>query len=1064
MSRNITFDLAGHAESRPAAPALLLPGRTISYRELDSLVWRHARQLHELGVRPGQVVGLSFSDELGLVLTLLALGRLGATSHSIPRSATAIERRQMAARARLSWLASDQPERHDSGVPGLRLTRQAIERLAPADPGLMDEEPAAPWLLISGSGSTGSPRLIPLTHAQARARAVLGASSLRLTPNDRVAALSHFDFAHSKYRLLEALTTGAACALQAWQGGIHSPRQWLAYRLSVVYGTVFHAAALLEQADERTPRLLAGLRAFELSASPISHGLRQRVIRQLTPQLHVRYGSNETGPISMAGPSDLPGWPATVGRPLDGTRVRIVDRRLQPLPPGTVGLIQVGSPGLVDGYREDDDASAASFSAEGFLPGDLGQLTADGQLLHFGRADQMMIVNGINLYPAEIEQLMCDHPDIGDAIALPLRHPIHHDIPVCAVARRPGRAIGEPALLEYAREHLGARAPRRIAVVDELPRTAGGKIRRDEIAGLFTGPAGAAAGKPYRQRMRRIRHLFELEARADPVGLAAWLAATVGSAHEPVALPAVCEAAAEPARAWLEQALLLARWLLQAGRIPVLDRPRLLALAAPARASGWQAEIAFGEVDLLPDAVYHEALDSAVTLCRQADAAGRPTMASLQQFYSRADQARQRLGQRMPGGKSTLPLLRAAHGLRIPFTHLGAGMFQLGWGSRACRVDCGSSGIDSAIGARLASSKPDTARLLRLAGLPAPEHRLVIRLSAALAAAHEIGWPVVVKPADRERGEGVTLDVRDEAGLRTAFAIAQRLSPARQVLVERQVPGWCHRLVIARGKLLYAVKRLPISVSADGRHSIAELVDAELHAQQRLPPWARSMLPLDALALAALASAGLRADSVPPAGVRVDLRRIESTAWGGVDEEVSALVHPENLRVAIEATRLIGLDIAGVDLITPDISRPWFENGAILNEINHSPQLGGGEISRRHLPDLLAQWLPEGGQIPVELFVGGAAAWAAASLRWQRLLGQGVNAWISSATLTLGPSGQPRPMPWNGCYRRARALLLSADVAALVLAVPTAEWASQAPPFESVDRIVHQDMPRPPAA
>lgn len=1073
MQRNITFDLIEHARAQPSAPALLLPCRIISYRELDGLVWRYAHRLHGLGVRPGQVVGITFSEELGLVLTLLALGRLGATSCSIPRSASAMQRRQLAARAELSWLASDQPERYDAGLSGLRLTRQAIEAMAISeDRDLLVERPEAPWLLISGSGSTGSPKLIPLTHGQARARATLGASCLQLTPADRVAALSQLDFAHSKYRLLEALSAGAAYALGAWRGGAASPGYCARLGLSVLYATVFHACELLAAADGQTLPLLAGLRALELSASTVDDALRRRIIGQLTPRLHVRYGCNEAGPISIAHPHNVLLPAGSVGRPLCGVELEIVDRRGQAMPAGTVGLVRVRSPGLVTGYRGDAAGTLENFQHGGFCPSDLGLLTGDGELVHYGRADHLMIVNGMNLYPAEIERVMCAHPEVADAIALPLRHLMPQDIPVCALALKPGSGVSEAELLAHARERLGALAPRRIVVFEALPRTPAGKIARADIERLLMARFGprhqlvTAAGKPQvpprQQRAKRIRHLFWLDGQADPLRLDGWIAATMPQGSQRDAVGASRAVPQGQATEWLRRALLLARWLLQAGNIPVFDPPQILALAqvdAPAAGTGqpWRADLALGLVEQLPTAAYVEALTAALKLCELA-AGLMLTEASLQTFYARADQARARLCRFMPAGKSTLPLLRAAHEQGISFSYLGAGVFQLGWGSQACRLERSASGLDTAIGARLAQSKVQTAHLLRAAGLPAPEHEAVNRMPAALTAARGLGWPVVVKPADLERGEGVTVDVTDEAQLGPAFALAQRLSSARQVIVERQVAGYCHRLVIARGQLLYAVKRLPMSVTGDGRRSIAELVDAEWRAQLRLPPWSRSGIrPLDELALAELAAAGHLASSVPAPGMRIALRRIESTEWGGVDEEVSAAVHPENLRIAQEAASLLGLDIAGIDLITTDIARPWYENGAIVNEVNHSPQLGGGEISRRHLPALLNRLLPGRGRIPIEIFVGGEAAWTAASLRWQQLLAEGMRAYLSSASLTLTPSGEPRHLPWASCYQRARALALSTGVDALVLAVTTREFAAAEPPFTHVDRVVRQD-------
>ena len=1079
MQRNITFDLIGHAQTRPDAPALLLPHRTIGFRKLDQKVWQYAAALHAQGVRAGQVVGLSFVEELGLVLTLLALARLGATAYSIPRSATASQRQQMAQRAAIAWLASDQPERFECGVASLRLERQAIEA-SPAriDKRLLAPAPDAPWLLITGSGSTGRPKLIPVSHAQGRARSELGARALGLTALDRVAALSHFDFSTSKFRLHEALWAGAACALEIWTDASQVMQRCTSAGLTVLYGTVFHAEKLiaaLPTGSKETQPALPMLRAFELTASTVSDELRQRFRQLVTPQLYVRYGINEAGPVAIAAPPEVYQIAGTVGRPPAGVEIELVDRRGQALPPGTVGLVRIRTPALVDGYLGDEAASRASFQDGWFLPGDLGLLTREGQLVFYGRADHMLIMNGINIYPAEIEQLMAAYPAVADVAVVPVQHRVHQDIPVCALTLRAGATVSEQALLDHASSQLGARSPYRVLIVDAIPRNHEGKLMRAELLRLIgarlLGPGAptqpqvqAPAQRPgvhqRRQRLQRLEQSFALPATVDLPALDTWLARVLPAPIEAIDTASSCpqsppSAPQERARQWLWRVLLLARQLLQASRIPVFDPPQIISLNGPDAGTGrWQAQVALARVQQLPVSAYSEALTAALRLCELA-ASQALTDASLEGFYAEASRVIGRLTRLMPPGKSTLPLLQAVYDKGIPFTHLGAGVFQLGWGSKSHRIDRSATELDSAIGARLAQNKALTARLLQGAGLPAPQHQVVTDAATALAAAQRLGWPVVVKPQDLDRGEGVTVDVANQAALQAAFATAQALSPSRQVIVERQVAGCCHRLFIARGRLLYAVKRLPMSVLADGRHPIAALVQAELEAQRRLPPWQRSKIqPLDALALSVLAAAGYSADSVPPAGSRIALRRIESTTWGGVDEEVSAIVHPENLRIALDASRLFGLDIAGIDLITPDIARPWFENGAIINEINHAPQLGGGEISRRQIPTLLDLLVQDRGRIPIELFVGGAAAWTAASQRWQALLADGLRAYLTGPELTLEPSGAPHHMALTGSYPRASALALSTRVDAIVLAVPVQEFVTSELPFEGVNRIV----------
>jgi len=204
--RNITFDIIKHAETTPDAPALLLPDREVSYFVLNNLTWKCAQYLYEHGVRAGHVVGLTFTEELGTVLVMLAVTRLGATVFSIPRSSTPIQRKNMAASAKIEFLATDHQGRYDTGFPFILVDwRDLIQADVRIDPRILSEIPEDPCLLITGSGTTGQPKLIPITHAQLHARSEFISSFYKISPADRIAPLSHFDFSTSKYRLHEAL-------------------------------------------------------------------------------------------------------------------------------------------------------------------------------------------------------------------------------------------------------------------------------------------------------------------------------------------------------------------------------------------------------------------------------------------------------------------------------------------------------------------------------------------------------------------------------------------------------------------------------------------------------------------------------------------------------------------------------------------------------------------------------------------------------------------------------------------------------------------------------------------
>jgi len=556
---------------------------------------------------------------------------------------------------------------------------------------------------------------------------------------------------------------------------------------------------------------------------------------------------------------------------------------------------------------------------------------------------------------------------------------------------------------------------------------------------------------PTRRQLRIYIDLaFQLPANASLACLDSWLTGVLE-----IPPPAPKESVAE---AWTWRALLLAREWLQIGQVPVFDPPAIIGLSPGPRPADWSAQVALALVETLPQSLYIRVLDAAFGLCAWA-AAHPETAENRGKFFTAIETfVKDRLHKIAVSGKSTLPVLRAAHARGIPFIHLGGGVYQLGWGNRARRIDRSASGQDSAIGGRLSGNKALTAALLRAGGLPAPVHEAAATADDALAAALRLGWPVVVKPAALNRGEGVTTDVADEATLRQAFEAAAANPRGGPVLVERQVPGVCHRLFVAGGALLYAVKRWPMSVQGDGVQTVAQLVDQEVAAQQRRPPWKRSEIrPLDELALHTLAAAGVHPSSVPERGALVPLRIIESTAWGGVDEDVGSRAHPETIKIALRAAALLSLDVAGVDLITTDIATPWYETGAIINEVNFSPLLGDGSISPHYVPAFLDRLMAGNGRIPVEVFVGGEAAWRAAAQRWQALRDAGLAACLTNAVQSFSASGDEWIMKFDSLCQRVRAMLLCPATGGVVLAVQTDEFLSTGLPFDAVDALTWVD-------
>lgn len=324
-------------------------------------------------------------------------------------------------------------------------------------------------------------------------------------------------------------------------------------------------------------------------------------------------------------------------------------------------------------------------------------------------------------------------------------------------------------------------------------------------------------------------------------------------------------------------------------------------------------------------------------------------------------------------GVNNFFIFQAATAMGIPVFRPLPDLLVLGTGSRSRWLQSLVSDETTFLGVQFAQAKHLTASLLRAAGLPGAEHCLVTSKQQALDAAVALGYPLVVKPADADRGAGVAAGLRDAHAVAQAFDAALRVSP--KVLVERWAPGYTHRLTVQDGSVVRVVRRIAGGVIGDGVHSIEDLVTLAQQSMQQ-QRFARRLgyqpLALDDEATSLLEEQAFTAQSRPDPGYYVRLRRRDNVNAGGTNEELSlhdaTCVHPDNLRLAVEAARVLCLDFAGIDLITTDISRSWLEVGALICEVNARPQMGA-----THDPVLyqrvLGHMFPQGACVFAELVV-----------------------------------------------------------------------------------------------
>ncbi|MFT3666293.1 cyanophycin synthetase [Piscinibacter sp.] len=289
-------------------------------------------------------------------------------------------------------------------------------------------------------------------------------------------------------------------------------------------------------------------------------------------------------------------------------------------------------------------------------------------------------------------------------------------------------------------------------------------------------------------------------------------------------------------------------------------------------------------------------------------------------------------------GPSTAHIVASATERGIPHLRLNEGnLVQLGHGRRQHRIWTAETDRTSAIAEGIARDKDLTKRLVAAVGVPVPEGRIATSAAQAWEAAEAIGLPVAVKPSDGNHGRGVTLDLATREQVEAAWAVAER--EGSEVIVERYIPGDEHRLLVVGGQLVAAARGEAAWVSADGRHTVAQLVEAQLNNDPRRGetedhPLGRIDVREDGAIVVDLRRQGLHADAVPEAGRRVLIQRNGNVAIDCTDE-----VHPDFARIASLAARTIGLDIAGIDLVAQDIAQPPARQQAAVVEVNAGPGL-----------------------------------------------------------------------------------------------------------------------------
>ncbi|HEV2565257.1 MAG TPA: acetate--CoA ligase family protein, partial [Microvirga sp.] len=357
-------------------------------------------------------------------------------------------------------------------------------------------------------------------------------------------------------------------------------------------------------------------------------------------------------------------------------------------------------------------------------------------------------------------------------------------------------------------------------------------------------------------------------------------------------------------------------------------------------------------------------------------------------------------------GPTTLSLVREAERRGIPVLRLDdQSLVQLGTGRYQKRIRASITSLTSQIATDAAGDKDLTKSLLADAGLPVPKGEVVRNAEDAVRAAERIGYPVVVKPLDGNHGRGVSIDLTNAEEVTHAFAEAREHS--RRVIVESCFKGRDHRILVVSGEVVAVAERVPAHVTGDGQRSIAALVD-EVNKDPRRGEGHENVMTrirIDDHSLGVLAKAGLGVDTVPGRGQVVYLCDTANLSTGGTAVDRTDDLHPDNALIARRAARAIGLDVAGIDFIAPDITRSVHETGGGIIEVNAAPgfrmHLQPSEGRARNVARPVMEMLfPRGKptRIPILAITGTNGKSTTSRMVGHILRAQGLNVGLTSTT------------------------------------------------------------------
>jgi long-chain acyl-CoA synthetase len=501
MSLTLNQLLEDKRISAGSSPALIFKDRIYTYAQLADAVDRCAQGLWELGVRPGDKFGLAMRNNPEYVITYFALMRIAAVAVPVnfllkPEEMSYIFEHSDCVGIITQPACLDNVREAVKYIPGVRnivLTGQhkpgtvSFDDLLKSNPFGQETHttPETLAMLIYTSGTTGKPKGVMLTHGNLTSNVQAIRMAIQVSSRDSfICILPMFHaFGWTACVLLPVALGSRIVIMESIQPFGDVLKSILKWKVNIFIAVPPVYSALVKMPFWGPMKIFNPLRICVSGAAPLSPELLVGFERKFGVPLLEGYGLTETSPAVSFNPLDGQRKPGTVGPPIPGVMVKIVDDSGSELALGKVGEICINGPNVMMGYYKQPEDTEASFLSGNWLKtGDLGMLDSDGYITIVDRLKDLIIVKGLNVYPREVEEVLLRHRDVAEAAVVGIRDETGDETVKAFIVPRDLNKIDKSVIHRHCLDHLAAyKCPREIEVVEELPKNTIGKVLRREL-------------------------------------------------------------------------------------------------------------------------------------------------------------------------------------------------------------------------------------------------------------------------------------------------------------------------------------------------------------------------------------------------------------------------------------------------------------------------------------------------------------------------------------------------------------------------------------------------------